>query len=103
MRYYGLTVYNVALFEYYEDGLFEVKIFRDTVVECLYPNMHPTEFFKTTGKYYDKEDYILDMKSLEFEKQLSLFCFNVCANKTDFVEMCLAEQNLHPDLQNLVS
>nr|XP_017258259.1 PREDICTED: uncharacterized protein LOC108227556 [Daucus carota subsp. sativus] len=101
MRYYGLTVYNVALFEYYGDGLFEVQIFRDTAVECLYPKMHPTEFFKTTGKYYDEEDYILDTKSLELEKQLSLLCFNACANKTDFVEMCLSEQNLNPHLQNL--
>ena len=103
MRYYGLTVYNIALFEYYGDGLFEVRLFRDTAVECPYPKMHPNQFFKTTRKIYYEEDYILDRQSLEFEKRISFFYFNACSTKIVFVEMCIAEQNLDPNLHNLVS
>ncbi|KAL1813306.1 hypothetical protein ACET3Z_023371 [Daucus carota] len=102
MRYYGFGVYSVAQFDYYGDGMFEVKLFRETADECNYPKQHPNEFVKTKDKEpFYVDDYLLDFQSIESEKRFSLFCFNGCRNTTAFVEMRIINLNLHSNVMDV--
>lgn len=104
MRYYGFGVYSVAQFDYYGEGMFEVKLFRETANECNYPKQHPNEFVKTKDKEaFYVDDYLLDLESIEFEKRFALFCCNGCRNTTDYVEMRIINLNLHPNVMDVVS
>ena len=104
MRYYGFGVYSVAQFDYYGHGMFEVKVFRETGVQCHYPSCSPNELVKRKDlKDFAEEEFVLNLHSLEFEKRFSLFCFNTCRNTIDYVEMRIIGLYLLPNIDYVVS
>lgn len=46
VTFYGIRIFGIVQFNYYGDGMFSVKIFKESVVECNYPLSNPKEYKK---------------------------------------------------------
>lgn len=95
-------MYNLVQFDYYGDELFEVKIYKETAIECNYPSIHPEDYRNIdASKRWKEAQYVLDIESLKFEKKKSLLAFNACANNLDYVEMVVINFDIDPRRINL--
>lgn len=102
MRFYEIKIYNLVQFDYYGNDLFDVKIFKDTAIECNYPIEDPEVFFKNDNiNSWRKEQYMIDCSSLEYQKSYALWKFNSYENNVTSFDIKISDAAIDKNLMPL--
>ena len=91
-------------FDYYGEGLFVIKLFRDTATECNYPDGFATNLeFSEEWEIANRDDYVLDTSTSEYENAMNSIRFNACLNNREFGSLIFSESNFDPTSGKMVS
>lgn len=104
MHFYGIKLLHLVQFDYQGGDIFIVKIFKDYAIECNYPKRTHFEFMKNGDRGNCREDqYMVNVKSLEFEKAYALWSFNALRNCVHYSELVIDMVDLDYRRHHLVS
>lgn len=104
MRFYEIKIYNLIQFDYYGQNLFVVSIFRDTAIEARYPTNNAEEYLKNEDmSNWIKDQYVINMFSMEYDKSEELWSFNACKNCDLYFNINISKEDVGQKKKHLVS
>ena len=103
-KYYGLKIFNMVQFDYVGEGLFIVRLFKETAFECKYPTGRANDVdYGMDWEALNRAQYLLDTSTLEFEKSMSSISFNACLPRADYAYLLFVESDIDKSRGQLVS
>ncbi|KAL1824226.1 hypothetical protein ACET3Z_011004 [Daucus carota] len=95
MKYYGLKIFNLVQFDYLGEGLFVVRLFKETAIESKYPTDRANDVqCSKEWEALNRSHYVLDTSTLEGEKAIASISFNACSSRTDYVYLLYVESDV---------
>ena len=103
-RYYGLKIFNLVQLDYVGDGLFIIRLFKETAFESKYPTGRANDVeWSKDWETLNRAQYVIDSSTLECEKAMALISFNACANRTEYAYLIFVESKFDEGRGNMVN
>lgn len=103
MKYYGLKIFNLVQFDYLGEGLFVVRLFKETAIESKYPSDRANDVqCSKEWEALNRSHYVLDTSTLEGEKAIASISFNACSHQTDYTYLMFVESDIDQSRGNMV-
>lgn len=104
VKFYGIRIFSIVQFDYYGGGLFKVKIYKESAIECHYPLSDPIAFKKSeAAKEVNEDQFLVNYDSLEYDKRLALLTFNGFILDPHYVQIDIMPMDIDPKRKILVS
>ena len=104
MKYYGLKIFNLVQFDYLGEGLFVVRLFKETAIESKYPSDRANDVqCSKEWEALNRSHYVLDTSTLEGEKAIASISFNACSSRTDYVYLLYVESDVDHSRGDMVN
>ncbi|KAL1816402.1 hypothetical protein ACET3Z_018976 [Daucus carota] len=95
MKFYGVKIFNLVQFDYLGDGLFVVRLFKETAFESKYPTDKAEDIeLSKEWEALNRSQYVLDTRTLEGEKAIASISFNACSHQTDYTYLMFVESDI---------
>lgn len=95
MKFYGVKIFNLVQFDYLGDGLFVVRLFKETAFESNYPTDKAEDIeLSKEWEALNRSQYVLDTRTLEGEKAIASISFNACSHQTDYTYLIFVESDI---------
>ncbi|XP_017240976.1 uncharacterized protein LOC108213693 isoform X1 [Daucus carota subsp. sativus] len=102
-KFYGVKILNLVQFDYIGDGLFVIRLFKDTAFECKCPTGRANDVeISKEWEALNKAQYVLDTNTLECEKSIAPISFNSCSNRTDYTYLMFVESDIDQSRGNMI-
>lgn len=101
MEYYGIKIFNIVQFDYFGNGFFNVKIYKEAGIEINYPIIHPDQWFINKTEWKD-EEYMVEYGNMQFDKAIALLVFNAFLNKSESYRIEISSADLEQKGVDLV-
>ncbi|KAK1380370.1 hypothetical protein POM88_027114 [Heracleum sosnowskyi] len=97
MKFYGVRIFGIIQFDYYDNGLFNVNIFKKTAIECYYPLSDPRAYKKSeAAKEYNIDEFLINFDSLEYFKRIEQLSFNGFFLEPHYAEIEIMTKDIDP-------
>ncbi|KAL8108954.1 hypothetical protein AgCh_025158 [Apium graveolens] len=96
MEFYGITIYNLVLFDYHGDGVFNVKIYKEAAIEINYPTIEPNEWMLNKSEWKD-EEFMVFYGNIQFQKSVAMLVYDGFLNKTEAYRISVNSADLQGD------
>ena len=100
MEFYGITTYNLILFDYHGDGVFNVKIYKEAASEINYPTIEPNDWMLNKPEWKD-EEFMVVYGNIQFQKSVAML-YDGFLNKTEVYRISVNSADLQGDGIDLV-
>ena len=102
-KFYGVKLLNLVQFDYVGDGLFVLRLFKDTTFESKDPAGSATDVESSEEwEELNRSQYVLDTNTLESEKAIASISFNACSNRIDYTYLMFVESDIDQSRGNMV-
>ncbi|KAK1380373.1 hypothetical protein POM88_027117 [Heracleum sosnowskyi] len=97
MKFYGVRIFGIIQFDYYDNGLFNVNIFKKIAIECYYPLSDPRAYKKSeAAKEYNVDEFLINFDSLEYFKRIEQLSFNGFFLEPHYAEIEIMTKDIDP-------